>query len=340
MEADYLNVRAAFEHADGRTKARVCLGLWRYWRNGAHIGEGRDWLALVLAAPDELGDDVRARLLHGAAILAATQDEHETAYGFAVDSLGRATAAGDRATIGHAHNALGIAAIGGGDHEAAVAHFEQSLVVWRELGVPPGVAAALGNLSKVSLSRGELAAAERYAGECLDLERANGNTRGILLALECRGQIMLARGDVAAARAALGESLALSRQIGDAFGAAMAQHQLGLAARADGDPAEALRLLVAALVTRHEVGDRLDLAISLDVVAALLAPDDPAHAARLVGAADNLRAKHRLTEPPDEQTLRSATLPMLSAYPRDRAAGRAASLDHIVATLKDLGSSV
>jgi hypothetical protein len=136
---------------------------------------------------------------------------------------------------------------------------------------------------------------------------------------------MLANGDVGAARAALDESLALSRQIGDAFGAAMAQHQLGLAAQLSGDRAEALRLLVSALATRHEVGDRLDLAISLDVVAALLASEDPAHAARLIGAADGLRARHRLTDPPDAQTLRTSTLPLIVDHPRDRAAGRAGS---------------
>ncbi|MER7284031.1 diguanylate cyclase [Dactylosporangium sp. NPDC000244] len=337
IETDYENVRAAFGHCDAPTRTRICLGLWRYWRNGAHIGEGRDWLARVLEQ-DADDDGARARLLHAAAILAATQDEHEVAFGLGAESLRRATAAGDRATIGHAHNAMGIAAIGGGDHDEATAHFGESLAVWRELEVPQGVAASLGNLSKVSLSRGDYAAAERYAHECLDLERANGNTRGILLALECVGQALLGRGDVAGARAALDESLALSRQIGDAFGAAMAQHQLGLAALAEGDRVEALRLLVAALATRHEVGDRLDLAISLDVVAALLAADDPAHAARLVGAADGLRGRHRLPEPPDAQTLRSQTLPRLAAHQRDRAAGRAVSLDHIVESVGHLSS--
>jgi diguanylate cyclase (GGDEF)-like protein len=333
IEADYQNVRAAFAYAGVAVKTRICLGLWRYWRNGAHINEGREWLSTLLAAPG-LEDGALARLLHAAAILAATQDEHEEALRLGASALEKATAAGDRATVGHAHNAMGIAAIGGGDHAAATGHFGHSLAIWRELDVPQGVAASLGNLSKVSLSQGEIAGAERYATECLALERAAGNTRGIQLALECFGQIMLARGDVAAAREALDESLELSRQIGDAFGAAMAQHQLGLAARLEGDRVEALRLLVTALVTRQEVGDRLDLAISLDVVAAMVAADDPAHAARLIGAADGLRARHRLAEPPDAQTLRSLTLPLLLDHQRDRAAGRAVSIEHIVEALK------
>jgi hypothetical protein len=118
----------------------------------------------------------------------------------------------------------------------------------------------------------------------------------------------------------------------------MAQHQLGLAARAEGDRVEALRLLATALLTRHDVGDRLDLAISLDVVAAMLADDDPGHAARLIGAADALRGRHRLADPPDAQTLRAHTLPRLAAHQRDRAAGKAVSLDHIVDSVRHLSS--
>src|SRR5205814_1006358 len=117
-----------------------------------------------------------------------------------------------------------------------------------------------------------------------------------------------ARGDLAGARAALDESLALSRTIGDGFGEAMALHQLGLAAELDGDRPEALRLLVSALRRRHEVGDRLDLAVSLDRVAALAVEVEPTLAVRLLAAAEELRDRHRLPTPPDEETGRPSTL--------------------------------
>jgi diguanylate cyclase (GGDEF)-like protein len=334
IEVDYQNVRAAFDRAaskDDATKAaRICLGLWRYWRNGAHIGEGREWLDRLLGAPVELDDEVRARLLHGAAVLAATQDEHERAYVLGTDSLRRATAAGDLHTTAHAHNALGIAAIGRGDHRAATEHFERSLALCRELGVTQGIAAALGNLTKVSLRLGDVVVAKGYADECLRLERAAGNTRGIVLGLGCLGQILLAQGDVVGARLALDESLALSRGLGDAFSAAAALHQLGLAARAEGDRPLVLRLLTEALATRHEVGDRLDLAISLDVLAAVVVAADPALAARLIGAADALRERHRLPMPPESETFRDLTLPAIADLASARLAGRAAPIDLVV----------
>jgi tetratricopeptide (TPR) repeat protein len=287
--------------------AAMCLGLWRYWRNGNHIGEGRDRLAAVLAA-DGLVDGVRARLAHAAAVLATNQDDHETADRLGHESLRLAEAIGDRLTMAHARNALGIAAIGVGQYDLSTVHFEASLGLWRELGNGQGTAMALGNLAKLMLRLGDIEAAGRHADQCLKLERASGNTRGICLGLECLGQIRLARGDVAGARLALTESLALSRALGDLFGEAMALHHLGLAALAEGEAEEALRHLTTALALRHEVGDREDLAVSLDCVGQVVAGADPELAVLLVAAAGVLRERNRLPVPPEVEPQRRAAL--------------------------------
>jgi diguanylate cyclase (GGDEF)-like protein len=313
IEREYGNLRAAMAWALARgaagRAATMCLGLWRYWRSGNHIGEGRERLAALLdPALDGLPDGVRARLAHAAAVLATSQDDHDTADRFGHDSLRLADAVGDSLTMAHARNALGIAAIGAGDYDLATVHFQASLDLWRELGNGQGTAMALGNLTKVMLRLGDIEAAGRYADQCLKLERASGNTRGICLGLECLGQIRLARGDVPGARAALAESLALSRGLGDLFGEAMALHHLGLAAFAEGAPEEALRHLVAALALRHEVGDREDLAVSLDSVGHAVAATDPELAVLLVGAAGTVRERNRLPVPPEVEPRRRAAL--------------------------------
>ena len=48
---------------DPDAASRVCLGLWRYWRNGDHLGEGRECLDRMTAAPGDQPDELRARLL-------------------------------------------------------------------------------------------------------------------------------------------------------------------------------------------------------------------------------------------------------------------------------------
>jgi diguanylate cyclase (GGDEF)-like protein len=340
LEEDYQNLRAAIRWTLSRgaaaEAAQICLGLWRYWRNGTHLREGREWLDRVLAAEPGLPAGLRARVLHPAAILAATQDDHAVADLLGRESLHLAESVGDRPTAAQARNALGIAAIGAGLYAEATEHFQHSLAISREVGQSQGTAAALGNLTKLSLRLGDITAANEYADQCLVLERAAGNTRGILLGLECLGQIRLAEGDVPGARAALQESLALSRTLGDAFGEAMALHQLGLAAHLDGDRPAALHLLTSALSRRHEVGDREDLAVSLDCVAALTVEADPTLAVRLLAAAEGLRERHRLPTPPDSETRRSGTLAAVrsaldpAAFTAAWVGGRGAPLDLIV----------
>src|SRR5205823_10851261 len=211
---DYQTRRAAIRWPLSRgaivDAAGICLGLWRYWGNGSHLREGRDWLAQVLAAapaaapaappalpapPAEsaLPAGLRGRILYAAAILAATQDDHAAAGPLARESLELAESVGDRPAAAQARNALGITAIGAGGYPEATGHFQESLAICLELGDERGTARALGNLAKVCLRTGDIPAASGYADRCLILERAAGNTRGILLGLEVLGQIRIAQ---------------------------------------------------------------------------------------------------------------------------------------------------
>ncbi|MEN3307994.1 MAG: hypothetical protein V7603_4196 [Micromonosporaceae bacterium] len=312
LEREYRNLRAAFgwtlAGGDVDSAARICLGLWRYWRNGSHIREGREWLDQVLGASRPVPAGTRTSLFYAAAILAATLTDHEAAVALGEQGLRLADAAADRQASAQARNALGIAAIGAGDYARAAEHFQHSLAIWQELDQAQGTAMALGNLTKLALRLGDVDRANDYATQCLALERAAGNTRGVLLSLECLGQVRLAQGDLAAARAALAESLALSRTVGDAFGEATALHHLGLVAQAAGDRPEALRLLTSALARRHRLGDWEDLALSFDCVANELVDTRPELAARLLSTADWLRERYRLPLPPETETRRTATL--------------------------------
>jgi tetratricopeptide (TPR) repeat protein len=340
LDCEYQNLRAAFATGDPDVAARLCLGLWRYWMSGSHIGEGRGWLDQVLASTDRLSDAVAAQLLYAAAVLAAVQDDHEQAYRLGTEGLRRAEAAGERPTVAQAHNALGLAALGSGRYPLATEHLRESLAIWRELDRAPGMAIALGNLTKAALRLGDIDAADGYAQQCLEIERAAGNTRGIVLGLACLGEILLAKGDVHAARTALEESLSLSRTLGDLFGEATVLHHLGNVARADDDAGEALRLFTGALARRHEVGDREDLAASLDSVAGLVADREPTLAAQLLGAADGVRDRHRLPTPTDggREATRDAVRAELgdAEFTSAWTAGRAAPIGLIVDQALDL----
>jgi hypothetical protein len=105
----------------------------------------------------------------------------------------------------------------------------------------------------------------------------------------------------------------------------------------DGQAAEALSHMAAATALRRDIGDREDLAISLDALAWLLGTDRPVLAARLLGAAGSLRARHRLPEPPEAGGVpRTSLLADLGAalgadgLPAALDTGRSAGLDAVI----------
>jgi predicted ATPase len=311
IERDYPNMRAALNSAldtgDAAAAARIAVGLWRYWRNGTAIGEGREWLDRILEAAGPLDDPLRAQALHAAALLAATQDDYATARALAGQSADLARTAGDVSTEAQAINVLGFAAMGSGEYTRARDWFSESLRLWSGQDDRLGMAIAFGNLAKVALCVGDVRTANDSAAASLELDRASGNTRGIVLGLECLSEIRLAQGDSAGARVLLQESLLLSRDLGDVFGEAVALHSLGLASQQDGDLVDAARHVTAALRLRLEVGDQEGLAASLETLATL-AVDDQVLAARLLGATEALRDRHRLPVPAAFQPAREAAL--------------------------------
>jgi diguanylate cyclase (GGDEF)-like protein len=313
VEREYQNLRAALRRAldagDTDTAAGLGLGLWRFWRAGTHLTEGREWLGELLAT--ETPPVTRARLLHAAAVLAGAQDDHQAAHDLATESLRLAEEADDRTTIAAARNALGISALAAGDFDAARGHFEQSLTIWRDQDAAFGMAIAHGNLTKVALRVGDLDRANEHASRCLALDRRQGNSRGIMIGLLCLGEIMLARGDDA--RTHLDEALTLAQDLGDVFGQAMAHHLLGRAAGRDGDRTEAIRQVGTALSLRRDIGDRENLAISLETLGGLVATDSPDLAARLLGAAEAVRSRHQLPPPGEGADERAATVAALHA---------------------------
>jgi predicted ATPase len=353
---EYANLRTAMAWSLDRgaagVAARICRGLWRYWRHGSELSEGRRWLDRVLAALPEASDSApadggqrggepadaqRAALLYPAAVLAATQDDDASATRYGLASLRLSEASGDRQGTAQARNILGVAAMRAGRFDEATEHFEFGLQVWRELDQPQGTAIALGNLAKVCLRQGRTEAAAEHINECLILERASGNSSGVLLGLECLGEILLAQDHLHGASLVAAEALSLSQELGDVFGEATALHQQGLIARRTGDPAAARELFGAALIRRHEVGDREDLAVSFDCLADLAVGERPELAVRLLAAAEHLRQSQRIVAPPDIDGRRQATLDSARAAVGGPAfaaawrAGRRAPLDLIVA---------
>jgi predicted ATPase/DNA-binding SARP family transcriptional activator len=267
LDADRENVRAAIHFAvsdgDAATALELCANVWRYWERRGNLTEGRETLATALAAPDgRLA--LRQRALNGAGALA-----------------------GDA-----------------GDFAAAKAYFEESLVLARELGEHYRAAFVEGNLGTLALFAFDYdEAIKRYEGTTA-YARAVGNDRGLSLSLQNLGIAHTGAGNVERAIELLTESVALARRVQDPSHLASTMRTLArvLLADAEADPRPALSLMREALDVSRELLERPGVTESFETLARVAGRhDDPRDGARLIGAAEALRAAAGGMRPSDEQ---------------------------------------
>ncbi len=149
-----------------------------------------------------------------------------------------------------------------GDHLAARALHEESLLIWRELGDAPGMALALNNLGNVAWKQADYTAARRFHEESLKIRRDLGDQGGVAASLHNLGMVAWNQGDFPVARALFEESLALKRQLGDRWGMATSLNALGVIAFELGDAAAARPFYAESLALAQALGDKVGIAMA------------------------------------------------------------------------------
>jgi predicted ATPase/DNA-binding SARP family transcriptional activator len=247
-EQDNLRAALGWCAAPGRTDLGLGIAgeMWRFWLIRGLVGEGRDWLARLLAADADGQDSVaRARALNSAGILADLQ----------------------------------------GDFAAAAALFTASLAIHRRLGDERSVASVLNNLAVVHDSRGELAEARPLYEECLVLRRRLGPPREVAISLNNLGLLHLELDELDAARRMFEESLAIKRDLDDRRGQAVTLSNLGLLAGRQNDPGRASRCLAECLDLLVALDDRaMGAEALLQLAGVLTAAGHAAQGARILGS--------------------------------------------------------
>jgi tetratricopeptide (TPR) repeat protein len=204
LAIEHDNLRAVLAWAqeyDAEMGLRLAASLWWFWDLRGYYSEGRSWLARLLARPETLERTlVRAKALHGAAMLAAKQRDLVMA------------------------RAMG----------------EECLMLLRALDDNQYLARPLVTLARTLAIQGDLAAASTFAEEALTLAQQLGDQSQIALALSCRGNIAWRQGDYDQAVSRLEASVKLWQELGDTWGLAWSLLNLGWVALAQGDITQAL----------------------------------------------------------------------------------------------------
>jgi tetratricopeptide (TPR) repeat protein len=110
--------------------------------------------------------------------LALDAGRHDAASAAAGAALEASRRAGDRPETANALRLLGMAAIGGGDGAAALAHLREALAIDHDLGMPRKIHLDLVGLGRASVLRGDRAAARAYYERALAVSTADRDKAG------------------------------------------------------------------------------------------------------------------------------------------------------------------
>jgi predicted ATPase/DNA-binding SARP family transcriptional activator len=260
LEQEQDNLRATLDWSIETGAAAVGLplgdALCRFWGSRGHLGEGRSYIARLLAMPSAAARTVtRARALLGAAGLAFMQGgDHEAVCSPAQESLAIGRELGDAEIIGRSLRRLAIADTVHEHYPAARARLEESLTIARGQRDRSGIADSLLELANVSLREGDLRTARSLLEESGALYHAVNRPGGAAWAVWRLGSVWRAHGDPAMARAHYQESLRMFREQGHLFGVACALSLLRVAAQEQGDWEAARSFLEQLLVLERERG--------------------------------------------------------------------------------------
>jgi predicted ATPase/DNA-binding SARP family transcriptional activator len=288
LEAEHDNLRSALSWAHGTGRAELALrltaALQSLWYMHGHLDEGCRWFELALSASDGQPVDLRARILQGASVFAATQEGWERGQELALQALDLYRELGDQRGIALGLRELGATAVHRGDLEAAKRFYAESVECLRELDDPVLLATNIANLGDVALREGRLDEAAEYTRAALEIQRSTGNSFGAMVSLSNLGFISVVAGRDEEARLALEECMLIARRIrstdnlGYAYeglaAVAAARAQWELAARLLGR-AEAIRYATA---TALEVSEQTVHEQTVVALAAVLGEDELASA--------------------------------------------------------------
>jgi hypothetical protein len=224
------------------------------WRGGDLV-RGRALAEAALATVPTLGDPrVEAETLIEAASVAFRQGDDALAGRWSDQGLWLSRQLGDRNLVARALGVRGGWRNYVGDFAGARRDIEEGLVIARETEDLDGVSQLLGQLGWALLGLGDLAASESLQLESLEIKQRIGGRRTSGFSLRILARLERARGHADVAAARLAEGIALSFETGDLINVeAGLRDGAGIAADA-GDRPRAARLLGAADALRARFG--------------------------------------------------------------------------------------
>lgn len=293
LSDDHDNLRAALRwtHEDpngAEAELALASGLWRFWEIRGHLVEGSAWLERALARSGGEASARRANALTGAGVLATQRGDHSAASAAHEASLLLQRELGNPLAIAAACNNVASAAVEQGNFDRARDLYREAVELARTEGDLQGAAFTLLNLADLAARHRSDIEADELYAESIGTFETFGDAWGMAHATSRLALVSRQRGDLEVARTRYEEALGLYRRIGDRRAEARMLAGLGDVTAQEGDVAAAIAVYRQSLTLRHQLGDRAGIASMLERLAGV-ADADPERAARLIGMAAGLR---------------------------------------------------
>jgi predicted ATPase len=242
-------LRWALDHHRIELGMRLAAALWRFWQIRAHMSEGRQVLAELLAVGDEVDPTIRARALSAAGSLAYWQNDGVPCMQLYEASLELRRQLGDPAQVASSLYDLGhaiscVAAVK--DTVRGRTLLLESFELYQSMGSAMGEAWLIWALGCNRHFAGDNQAAIDEIGLALDRFRGLDDPFGLAWALTMRGAAAQVGGQHELATEHFREALPIFAEVDDVSGLDSVIEHLARAAAADGDPRRAVRLAAAA----------------------------------------------------------------------------------------------
>jgi tetratricopeptide (TPR) repeat protein len=294
LETEHDNLRAALEHAlakDAELALRLAMSLEWFWVWHSHVKEGCAYAMRLLPLTVAWGPGkLRARAMGLAGSLAVDVPGDKSACALLEASLEMARMADDKVQMAWSLYNLAALALRAGDWAQMRLYSEESLVLFRELGIAWATGNTFWQLGHAAYGSGEYESARSLFEQSLEWARKHNIPAMMTFALNSLGELARLRGDYANAGVLYAECAQLQRQMGYRGNFAYSLINLGQVALHEGDHVRARALFeeVSAIFRQLERGDCLvDALAGFAGVAGVAGKHE--QAARLFGAVEAAR---------------------------------------------------
>jgi tetratricopeptide (TPR) repeat protein len=255
------NVRAALawaaEAGEIELEVRLAVAARWYWVLQGHLSEGRRTFEGIVERSRSAPKEVRAQALVMGEIFLLREGDTKKAGEWLQESLDLYRELGDEEGIARATAELGALAIAELDLDRAAALYEECIPLLRDPRTNPRksrLATVLGNLGTIAHMRGDPATATGHYEEAIELLRSTGDEDAVAVNLHNLGRSELKLGRIAEGLDALRESLAIAERLGYREVIAYCLGGFAEVAMIEDNPARAATLLGASEELFAEMG--------------------------------------------------------------------------------------